>query len=133
MAALIRTVTGVALGLGWLVSITGSPPSSVALSVGIVGAIMACMVGLRRCGTWYVKCWAAVWFYAGSVGLAAYSFMVACMIQLEVHAHPWDQFTESAVAFFVSIAALPLVSVTIVYMARAWIWSASDAETHDLV
>ncbi len=130
LAALLRVIALVGLALGWLRLVPTMPPPFVQLSLVALGAVLAAVVGWRRFGTLATRFKTAAWFLAGSVLVALYSGCVANVIQtLVTSTHPWAGLDRVFHGVAV-LAGFPVILVILVFMLRAWTWSAHDRLIH---
>lgn len=128
LGTLLRFVTLLCLALGWLALVRFTPPDAVqAVLVSIVG-VMAVVVGVRCHGRTLSRVLAAVWFFGLGLVIAVYSALTACVLQLtaEDNLSRWDGLGQT-IGGGALVLVLPIVVVSLTFMARAWTWSTYDS------
>ena len=130
LAFLFRGVTCCALVLGWGELICRYPAWTVFGAVTFTGVALGCVVGWRRRTTVFRRVLLALSYFAGSAFLALYSAVFATAWQWDGSQEPserilfqaFDPFLDAGTLVFM----LPFAIGTLIYLLRAWTWSAHD-------
>ena len=118
-----RAITFAALALGWIHLIQTTRPNIVLVIIMAVGAFLAIIVGWRRAGKLILRIKAAGFFVVESTIVAFYSMTIAGGSQPSSESE--GQFDGIIESMFI-VSALPIVLFVLVFMLRAWTWSAHD-------
>lgn len=128
---LFRTTTCVALVLAWGGAIASLSPFEICFGMASLGVVLGVIVGWRRLGTRLAKVIAAVGFALGSSIVAGYSGFVALWYQSSprgILAKLQSQDLETGIGTFLLLIPTPVVFLVLLYLLRAWTWSAHDVQ-----
>lgn len=129
LGVLFRAVTLIAFVLGWPLLVWKAEPVLLGSVIVALGVALGGIVGFRRFGTPWTQFKAMIGFIVGAIAVAGYSTYVADMIQTD---HQWEGI-DQMLYFFHGVAILasfPIVVMILVFMLRAWTWSAHDGSIH---
>lgn len=121
---LFRTITCVAMLLAWGTAVASASPDALGWTMAAIGVVLGLVAGFRRTGTALSRLLTAVGFVLGSVIIAGYSTFLAIWYQ---NVPPLDEFDSTINALALSLFS-PIVLAVLVFLLRAWTWSAHDAQ-----
>lgn len=131
LAALLRTVTLVALALGWAALLPRVRPEVLYWLMLAAGAVLSAVVGYRRAGRPWRRILAGGAFMLNTWILALYTAYTANVIQNPVVSqHDARRNVDQAFDALPIVFGFPLVVVIAVLMLRSWTWSANDQLIH---
>jgi len=123
VVVVFRAITFAALALGWIRLIQTARPNIVLVIIMAVGVFLAVIVGWRRAGRLMLRIKAAGFFVVESTVVAIYSAFIA--VEFQSADEPQGQF-GGILEFMFIVSASPIVLFVLVFMLRAWTWSAHD-------
>jgi hydrogenase/urease accessory protein HupE len=131
LAVLFRAVTLTSLGLGWLLAVPWVPPRVFVAVIILLGMMLGGVASAQRDGTQGDRFKAWIGFLAGTVAVALYSGYVATVAQTpDDTGARWAGLGRLLNEVMILILT-PVIVMILVFLLRAWTWSAHDSQSGD--